>query len=603
MKSMSFHKKLLSYFSNMRLVQKFLLFFLLAWIIPMIISSYYVYQRITDNLVASQIELAYQGYQQVKSFLTYRLERIFLTCRTIAMDSQVNEILSRDISNYTASQQMRDLSNLRVYLEQFQSHRNGSDILRLYVPGGRIYSNENKLVFNLETAKDTLWYKKTFSGWGWTTCNPPGHMETEDVVSVVRPIRDFNNYQNKIGAVRIDISLDEIESMLSRVNITNGCLTYIIDRDGVFVGASDNELLPVYRLSDEHLNQAIEAGSRFISVWEREQEYWVCASEILETGWLLVTVLPEKELAGVISKMQSQYIISISILFIVVFFLSVPAINSITKRIELLVERMKLVQEGNLSARLEVNSEDEIGQLTQNFNFMLERIKVLMRQQYKLGQELKTSELKALQAQINPHFLYNTLEMIGWLALEENPQQIRAVVRNLAEFYRLSLNRGETVTTIDNELKLVESYMYIQSTRFRNRIQLTIDVNPDILGYSIPNTTLQPIVENAIVHGILEKPTKSGNIIVEGSFNSEGMIELSVIDNGVGMSADQLEKLKKGKLVSNDSIGYGIKNIEKRLHLFFGNRCGVYYESKRNEVNKVKICIPPVPYEGQQLEA
>ena len=239
---------------------------------------------------------------------------------------------------------------------------------------------------------------KTFSGWGWTTCNPPGTWKLEDVVSVVRPIRDFNNYQNKIGAVRIDISLDEIESMLSRVNITNGCLTYIIDRDGVFVGASDNELLPVYRLSDEHLNQAIEAGSRFISVWEREQEYWVCASEILETGWLLVTVLPEKELAGIISKMQSQYIISISILFIVVFFLSVPAINSITKRIELLVERMKLVQEGNLSARLEVNSEDEIGQLTQNFNFMLERIKVLMRQQYKLGQELKTSELKALQA-------------------------------------------------------------------------------------------------------------------------------------------------------------------------------------------------------------
>lgn len=596
MKCRLYRDKLIRYFGDMRLIQKFCILFLLAWIIPMILSSYYVYQRITDNLVESQIEQAYQGYQQVKSFLTYRLERIFLTCRTITLNSQVNEILTRDINSYTASQQMKDLSILRIYLEQFQSTRNGSDILRLYVPGGRIYSNENKLVFNLNTVKNTLWYKKTFRDWGWTTCNPPEYMEHSDVVSVVRPIRDFNDYRRKVGAVRIDISLDEIESMLSCVNVTHGCLTYMVANDGMLIGASSGELLSLYRLSDKQLGRIISTDSSFVSIWIQKRKCWVCASEILDTGWILVTVLPEKELSGGISTIQLQYLITTSLLFLAVVLISVPAINSVTRRINLLVDRMKLVQDGNLNASLRTNSHDEIGQLTRNFNFMLERIKALMTRQYILGQELKTAELKALQSQINPHFLYNTLEMIGWLALENNPQKIRTVVRTLAQFYRLSLNQGEGVTTIANELKLVVSYMEIQSIRFQNRIQLIIDVSQDILNYSIPNITLQPIVENAIVHGILEKPSKSGNIHIKGYLNSEGMIELSVIDDGLGMANDQVQKLRNGKLFPTDSGSYGLNNIEKRICLLFGIQRGLYFESQYNVGTKVTLCMPPVPY-------
>ena len=218
-----------------------------------------------------------------------------------------------------------------------------------------------------------------------------------------------------------------------------------------------------------------------------------------------------------------------------------------------------------------------------------------MEQQYILGQEKKTAELKALQSQINPHFLYNTLEMIGWLAYDGTPEEIHSVVRSLAEFFRLSLNKGNDITTIEYELQLVKSYMHIQDFRFKNRITLQIDIN-DIHNYIIPKITLQPLVENAIIHGILEKPNKQGVVKVYGGLNSDGMVELSVEDDGVGMDAEQLDKIKKGKLPSSDGSGYGLDNIEKRICLFFGIERSLYFQSQPDKGTRITLVIPAIPY-------
>lgn len=594
MKYLNICNKLLRYFSNMQLIKKFWILFIVAWILPMVFSSYYIYKKITYNSIESQIELARQGHQQVKSFLDYRLERIVLTCRTIAMDSKVNEILAKDIKYCTTSQQLKDLSTLRVYLEQFQSVQNKFDILRLYVLGDRIYANENKLVFNLDAVRDTVWYKKTFSEWGWTTYNPPNFMEIPNVVSVVQPIRDFNNYTRKIGAVRIDIPLGEIENMLKRASINNSSLTYMVTQDGILIAASSSQLFSIYKLDKKYLDKAISSNSSFIPIWDKGRKLWVCADNILDTGWILVTVLPEIELIKSINSMQLQYIIAFVLLFLLVVSINVPAINYITKRIELLVEQMKQVQEGNLSVHIEVKNHDEIGQLAENFNFMIDRIEELMEEQYIIGQELITAELKALQSQINPHFLHNTLETIGWLALEGNIQEVHSMVKKMAQFYRLSLSRGDDVVSIAEELELVKSYMYIQNVRFQNRIQLLIDVPEFIQQYSIPKITLQPLVENAIIHGILEKDSKSGCIQIVGRLDCNGMIELSVIDDGVGMDADKLEKLKNGDLLSSEGSSYGLSNINKRICLMFGIRQGLFFQSQRDVGTIVTLRIPPV---------
>jgi len=594
MKSMRLFVSKFNFNYGMGLTKKLCLLFILGWFLPILFSSCYIYQKITDNLIDSQIKLVKEGQQQVESFLSYRMDRITSTCRIISMDPMVNEILARSSDDYTHAEQIKDMSRLRVYLEQFQSIHH-SDFLRLYVPNGRVYSNENKLFFNLENNKDTLWYKNTFKGWGWTTYNPPANMEDSNVISVVRPIRDLNNYRKIIGAVRIDVPLEEIERMLSRSNINSGCLTYLITSNDVVVGASSYNLLPTYALTDVEKNKAASSDEIFVPLIKNEEKIWTYVSNIEATNWFLVTVLPEKELVNRVDALQWQFIITITLLFFVVTLINLPHINSIPKRLNQLICNMKRVQNGDLSAKLHSTRHDEIGQLIDNFNFMLESIKELMEQQYILGQEIKTAELKALQSQINPHFLYNTLEMIGWLAYEGTPTEIHSVVRSLADFFRFSLNQGDDITSIDHELQLVKSYMHVQDFRFKNRITLLIDVK-DVHDYAIPKITLQPLVENAIIHGILEKSNKQGIIKVLGRLNPDGMVELSVIDDGVGVSTEQLKKIKDSKSTSYDGSKYGLANIEKRICLFFGIERSLFFQSQLNRGTKVTILMPAIHY-------
>jgi two-component system sensor histidine kinase YesM len=259
---------------------------------------------------------------------------------------------------------------------------------------------------------------------------------------------------------------------------------------------------------------------------------------------------------------------------------------------------MKLVQEGNLNVKLDTHYHDEIGTLVHDFNFMIERINELMQNQYMLGQELKTAELKALQSQINPHFLYNTLEMLGWMAYKHEPKEIQSMTNSLAQYYRLSLNHGDDITSISNELKLVESYLHIQSTRFRNDLSILIDIK-DIGDFAIPKITLQPIVENSILHGILEKDNKSGTIKIKGRLKKDNMIELSIEDDGIGMDKAQISKLMNTKREPSNMGNYGLRNIEMRICLYFNIEKAIRIISKPGVGTKVLINFPPKPYNLQ----
>ena len=588
-------QRLLFKYSNLKLKQKFLLL-LIACIIPVVLVSFYIYVNITNRLVESQLTLAKQGYQQVESFLNYRLDRILLTTYIIAFDSNLNNILKKDTTIYTLNQQTKDINSIKAYLSQFQSANHNNDSLRLYIPNTFSYSMEEKSIFSLDSARDTLWYQNTFKGWGWLTFNPPEFVEDHNSLAVVRPIRNLEHYRHMIGAIRIDIALGEIEQMLSRINLSNGCLSYLTTIDGNLAGTSSHDLLKDLQLNTEYLNRAL-ASNRFIKLYISGKHVWAYANYLENVNLILVTVLPEEELANEFHLIQLYYILALLFLVFFIVIIIILSLNSITRRIRLLVNRMKLVQEGNLNAFMNVKYKDEIGLLMEDFNFMLQRINELVKEQYLLGQELKTAELKALQSQINPHFLYNTLEMIGWLAQKGTPKQVQTMVHTLAQFFRLSLNRGNDVTTIANEMNLVESYLYIQCSRFQKNLNVEIDVK-GIEQYSIPKITLQPIVENAIMHGILEKSSKSGTIKIKGKLDKNNMIRLSISDDGVGMTKSQIKKLKSEQHESNASASYGLKNTEMRICLYFCIDEAIRIFSKPGVGTRIIIRIPPVPYNG-----
>lgn len=237
---------------------------------------------------------------------------------------------------------------------------------------------------------------------------------------------------------------------------------------------------------------------------------------------------------------------------------------------------MKKAETGDFNIPIAPYSKDEIGELNRSFNVMLTKLSLLLDESYRLGKEKKNEQLKALQVQINPHFLYNTLDMINLLAINGDTTKIQTAIQELSRFYRLSLNSGCDETTLEDELEHIRHYVKIQNLRFENNINLEINVPSELLTFKMFKICLQPLVENAIYHGILEKDSESGKIQIEAY--QEGIYFYIIIrDDGVGMDLETMERLLEKPIDTHG--GYGVYNVQERIKINYGNDCGISYES------------------------
>jgi two-component system sensor histidine kinase YesM len=244
--------------------------------------------------------------------------------------------------------------------------------------------------------------------------------------------------------------------------------------------------------------------------------------------------------------------------------------------------------------KIEVSGRDEIGQLERKYNYMLMQIEELVEEKFRIGKESKNAELRALQAQINPHFLYNTLELITCMALKYKARDITDLVNLLARFYKLSLSKGKDIISIEDEIAHIAAYVKIQNLRFEDTITLEMDIDERLMEYSILKLVLQPLVENSILHGIMEREDRTGIIRITGRFEG-GDIVLSVTDDGVGMSRDTLDRIfteNKRK----DGHGFGVLNVDRRLRINYGELYGLSYKSVEGEGTTVEVKLPAVPF-------
>jgi two-component system sensor histidine kinase YesM len=244
---------------------------------------------------------------------------------------------------------------------------------------------------------------------------------------------------------------------------------------------------------------------------------------------------------------------------------------------------------------MEETGSDEISMLIRSYNYMIRRIKDFSETQYRMGLDVKNAELKALQAQIDPHFLYNTLDLINWKALRNGIPEISDIVQKLTRFYKLSLSKGRDIITVRDELAHIETYVGLQNLRFKNGIKLVLNTEENIYGYSILKLILQPIVENAILHGILCKDSKTGTITITGRLE-DSIIRFSIHDDGVGMDGDKAERLFSSANPKEEQ-GYGIINVNHRIKLFYGNEYGLTCKSSLGEGTAVYITIPALKAE------
>lgn len=286
-------------------------------------------------------------------------------------------------------------------------------------------------------------------------------------------------------------------------------------------------------------------------------------------------------------------------LMLVTFWYYLPL--SITRPINQLVDVTDQVAKGNLDVRSDVDTEDELGELSESLNQMIDKINELLGQITKEQIRIREAELELLQSQINPHFLYNTLDTIVWLAEGGFQKEVVSMVKNLSAFFRTSISRGKEVITIEEELVHAGSYLEIQRFRYQDILSYEIAVDDEFKNYLIPKITLQPLIENALYHGIKNK--RGGGAIKVSAKREGDNFALYVEDNGIGMTAERLKQINEGiatKKPSEKKI-YGLYNVNERIRLKFGNDYGIVISSEYEKGTVSKITLPAITEEKNQL--
>jgi len=391
------------------------------------------------------------------------------------------------------------------------------------------------------------------------------------------------------GVILLDIKHDIISQSIKSITLGERGFVFVIDDNRHVVYTPPTTV--TYRVNPDWLELE---GETPVTTRINEEKYQIRHKYSEYTGWKIVGVFSLDE---IMEPMNTILYILISCLFInlvcIVFF-SLKISQTITKPIIQLKRLMKRAEAGDLKVRFDVNYQDEVSELGGNFNQMLDRIVELIQMVYMEQQNKRTAELKVLQEQIKPHFLYNTLDTINWMAREHEADDIVKVVDALTSMYRIGLSHGKDYVTLEEEIKYVTNYLYIQKIRYQAKLNYEIIEDNKLQGFEVPKLILQPLIENAIYHGIKTKRGE-GHLIIRTKELERYFMELTVEDDGSGMTpekVDELNRMLNEPLKIEENQSFGLFYIKERLRIRYGNRFSVQVISTKDIGTKVTIRIP-----------
>ena len=388
------------------------------------------------------------------------------------------------------------------------------------------------------------------------------------------------------GVVMFDIRHDMIEQLINRVSIgEEGFLFVVDDSDVVYTPSSS----VVYRIDRESYQRA---GVDTDTVKINGADYFVANHFSDYSGWRIVGVVPGTEFSTGIRPVYQALIFSFAICLLLVVVVSISVSNTVTRPISKLSRLMEKAEEGDFSVRFEAMHRDEIGVLGSSFNHMLEHIGELIHELYEEKQIRLEAQLKSLQEQIKPHFLYNTLDTISWMARAQNAMDVVRLVDALTNMFRVGLSSGRDYIMLQEEKNHITNYLYIQKVRYQDRLQYSIEIPNEYSHLIVPKLILQPLVENAIYHGV--KLRRGGGQIRVTAQAEEDMLCLRVWDNGAGIPLERLELIRQNQYKSRDSSkgGFGLSYIAERIQLAYGAPYGIRIDSREGEFTQVTICLP-----------
>ena len=414
--------------------------------------------------------------------------------------------------------------------------------------------------------------------------------DTSQMVTLYHRIASKKEKEEELGICSISVSAKYFQDIMKNANITSEGLVYLMSENGRMITSSNSSILQKMQKKGILLNYGAELFME--KKKEGQKEYYITRQNVDGASWQMILIIPESEYEDQYRFLWLSAALMLGSMIAVIVLMSYLLSGYYVGRLKKLNAEMTGLESGNLNANLPITTEeDEIEEIYHNFNGMVQEVQRLMQEHYQLGKEVKMAEVRALQAQINPHFLYNTLDLINWISMDYGAEEIGTLTWHLARFYRLSLNHGKSLISIGEEVEHVEVYVNIENYHFDNAISLEVDVPEELKSYACLNIILQPFVENAIVHGIAEKPDIESCEIRIRARREEQDIIFSVQDDGPGVDVEQMQK-ETQQDIRTAQHGYGVRNINFRLKLCFGEKYGVtYLESEKGTHVEIKIPV------------
>lgn len=541
------------------------------------INTYYL---TSDSKKQMELSLT-KTLEQTSELLTYNTSMIKYGSDIFVYQYAEEPYFTAPASSYRETPGLYTLhqAQLTKHLFSLQEIPN-VDSIEMCLNGAFAREYPNDTIYEMADYEKRDWYhaidvNKAFYTWslGGLEENP----STCPYITLIRKIPNAQDLRSLNGVVAVNVKLSVLDSILEPAQISFDTSVYLMNEKEQVLSCCSSQKSNTALLTGlkEQFPLQLSSNSSFYGKLNG-RKYLIGYSAIDQSDWHLIITVPYSRILSQSTKIYSSILVTLLLILPFVILISYLLSILISKPIQTLIAKMKQAETGDFNIPIAPYSKDEIGQLNRSFNVMLTKLSFLLDESYRLGKEKKNEQLKALQVQINPHFLYNTLDLINLMVINEDTQKIQTAIQELSKFYRLSLNSGSDETTLEDELAHIRHYVKIQNLRFEDTINLEIEVPPELLKCRMFKICLQPLVENAIYHGILEKDSEAGTIRIE-AHRELSYLYLTIRDDGVGMD----EATMHGLLEKPTDLhgGYGVYNVQERIKINYGSDCGISYES------------------------
>ena len=557
--------RLRKWIKNMKYRHKLTILLVVTALVPMTVLALYAHSRQSTMVRSSDLEDMQSIIDQTKESIDSQTAVYSSLLNYLTYSPDIEEIIKeKNIDNYTAYEKYNEIAD--PLLSVPKSYHDAINRIQLFARSIQV-EHEYTLV-PLAKMKEEWWSSELQDDVRiqWLV-----NLESKEVAAV----RMIYDDQALDAAICIALDYDKIFQPLTNI---------LTEENGGMVTDEDGRIL--YNKSELEDIELKKSGDRDTALEKINQECAYTMAESKENNWGFYLYKSQRAISGSVRRLLLEEIPLMAACCLITLVLGLSFSRIFTRKIEELTRNMDKVNHGSREVTVSSDSEDEVGILINSFRRMMDEINRLIDEVYVNKIALKEYELKALQAQINPHFLYNTLSMMNWMAIRSGQMEISKVTLALSTFYRTALSKGEDMVTVETCIRNMEAYLEIQLTMHDHNFTVEWETDPDIKNEKMPKLLLQPVVENAIEHGIDEKEEGDKKLFL--SFKGQGDdVEIIVRDNGTGMEQEKAETL-----VTYQAKGYGLKNVNDRIRLLYGESYGIQIYSAPGEGTTVIMRFP-----------